>query len=254
MPQFICSHFYKKTNEKQIIAIDFIISLFNTLVFDRKKVREKGVISKILNKIDIKSTAMADIVYTDTKVQAKNFEKEFKIDKKKFKVLYLEANTKVYNKKVGKISMPKDEFIVLWFGTVLPLQGVDIIIKSAKELSYNKNIKFYIIGNTNKLNIKRNEFKNIKFLGWQQDDLIAKYIKSADVCLAGHFALENLRANREIPGKAFVYKSMGKKMILGESEANREIFKEDNKTIFYVDRGNYKKLAKMIEKIYMTSL
>lgn len=144
----------------------------------------------------------------------------------------------------------KDKFVVLWFGTVLPLQGIDVIIKAAKILEYNKNIKFYIIGNTKKLNVKEEEHENIEFLGWLQDNIIARYIKSADICLAGHFALENPRANREIPGKAFTYKAMEKKMILGESEANREIFKEDNKKIFYVERGNYKKLADLIEKIY----
>ena len=50
----------------------------------------------------------------------------------------------------------KDDFVVLWFGTVLPLQEVDIIMKAAKELRHNRKIKFYIIGKTEKLNILRN--------------------------------------------------------------------------------------------------
>lgn len=125
------------------------------------------------------------------------------------------------------------------------------ITRKDRRYRYYKPIK---IGKTEKLNIKRDKYENVEFLGWLQDDRIAKYINSADICLAGHFNLENPRANREIPGKAFIYKAMGQKIILGDSEANREVFKEDNKTIFYVERGNYKKLAEMIEKIYEAKL
>ncbi len=67
--------------------------------------------------------------------------------------------------------------------------------------------------------------------------------------MAGHFSGEIERANRVIPGKAYIYHSMGKKMILGESEANREKFSENSKDIFYVKRENPEELAKKIEEI-----
>lgn len=57
-------------------------------------------------------------------------------------------------------------------------------MKTAKELRHNRKIKFYIIGKTEKLNIKRDKYENVEFLGWLQDDRIAKYINSADICLA----------------------------------------------------------------------
>ena len=251
LPQLILSFLYNKKLKEQIIEIDFIISLYNTLVLDRKKVKENTFLAKILKKTDKKIASKADVVYTDTKVQALNFENEIDIKKEKFKVLYLEANTKIYNKEVEKIKLGEDtDFIILWFGSVLPLQGVDIIIKAAKELEHNPKIKFYIIGNIKKIKNNKNNCKNIKFIEWLPDNMLAKYINSADVCLAGHFALKNQRADREIPGKAFIYNAMGKKMILGESKANREIFEEDNKRIYYVERGNPGELAKKIERIY----
>jgi len=252
LPQLIFSFLYKKKNKEQIFIIDFIISLYNTLVFDRKKVKEDSLLAKFLKYIDVKISKKADVVVTDTKTQAKYFEKEFYIEKSKFKVIYLEANTEIYNEKVNTIKLPDDnKFVVLWFGTILPLQGVDIIIKSAKILEKNNKIKFYIIGNLKNLKIEKNECKNIKFIPWTPDKMLAQYIKSADLCLAGHFSNATERANREIPGKAFVYRTMNKKMILGESEANKEKFKKDDKEIFYVERGNAEKLAEKIEEIWM---
>ena len=250
LPQLIFSFLYKKKRKDQIYVIDFIISLHNTLVFDRKKVSEGSTIAKLLKRIDTKIASKADIVVTDTKTQSKYFAKEFSIDSSKFKVIYLEANTKIYNKEAGKIELKNnDEYIVLWFGSVLPLQGVDIILKAAKLLEKNEKIKFYIIGNIKNLKINEGDYPNINFITWTPDEMLAKYINSADLCLAGHFSNETERANREIPGKAFVYKAMGKKMILGRSDANLEVFEEDSNDVFYVERGDPEILAKKIEEI-----
>ncbi|MBR1540340.1 MAG: glycosyltransferase [Clostridia bacterium] len=255
LPQLIFSFFYKKKKENQLIIIDFIISLYNTLIFDRKRIKEKALLARLLKNIDTKISSKADIVYTDTKTQARYFEKEFNIDKSKFQTLYLEPNTDIYNKNTGYIKLKDsdDEFIVLWFGTILPLQGVDIILESAKLLNGNKKIKFYIIGNIKNLNVDEKEYMNVKFIPWMLDKELAKYINSADLCLAGHFSSKNERANREIPGKAFTYKAMGKKIILGKSEANQEKFIENNRDIFYVERGNPEKLAKKIEEVWVKS-
>lgn len=250
LPQLLFSFLYKKKKSNQIIAIDFIISLYNTLVFDRKKVREKSLIAKVLKKIDKQIASKADIVYTDTKTQAKTFEKEFAIKREKFKVLYLESNKEIYNENVEKLNIKrKNEFMVLWFGSILPLQGVDVILEAAKLLIQNSNIQFYIIGNIHKLKIDENEYKNVKFISWLPDQMLARYVKTADLCLAGHFNGKIERANREIPGKAFTYEAMKKKIILGKSEANLEKFKENNKNIFFVERGNAKALANKIEEI-----
>lgn len=252
LPQLICSFLYNKKNKNQIFIIDFIISLYNTLVFDRKIIKSKSILAKLLKRIDTKIANKADIVITDTEIQAKCFGNEFNIDNSKFKVVYLEANKEIYSKEAGTLNIKDDnEFMVLWFGSVLPLQGVDIIIKAAKILENNDKIKFYVIGNIKKLNIDKKQYKNISFISWKTDKELAKYINTADLCLAGHFSNEIERANREIPGKAFTYKALNKKMILARSVANLEVFKENNEDIFYVDRGNPKKLAEKIENIWI---
>ena len=250
LPQLIFSFLYRKKNTEQTIIIDFIISLYNTLVFDRKRVKEKSIFGKLLKNIDKDIISKADIIYTDTKTQAKYFSEELNVDIEKFQVEYLEANTEIYNKNAGKIELKNNnEFVILWFGSILPLQGVDIVLEAAKILEDNQKLKFYIIGNIKNLKIKENEYKNIKFISWTPDSELAKYINSADLCLAGHFSNTIERANREIPGKAFIYKAMKKKMILGESEANQEVFIENHEDIFFVERGNPSLLAKKINEI-----
>ena len=53
------------------------------------------------------------------------------------------------------------------------------------------------------------------------------------------------KAKRTIPGKAYIYQAMGKKMILGDSPANRELFGENEKLLF-VTMGCSQELQKKI--------
>ena len=64
-------------------------------------------------------------------------------------------------------------------------------------------------------------------------------------CLAGHFEPEIDKADRTIPGKAIIYEALGKTMILGDTKANRELFKADDKHIF-VPRGNFQRIVEAV--------
>ena len=76
---------------------------------------------------------------------------------------------------------------------------------------------------------------------------LAEYIAFSDLCLAGHFSSTVNKAKRTIPGKAYIYQAMRKKMILGDSPANRELYEENNKVLF-CKMGSSKELKKKILK------
>lgn len=246
LPQLILPCFLKKKNKEQILIIDFFISLYDTLVNDRKKVKEKSIFSKILKKIDMKTLNRADEIIVDTKESGKYYINELKADASKIKVLYLEANKEIYTENVKPIEKEnKEDFVVLYFGTILPLQGINVILESAKLLKNIENIKFIIIGNIK----PQNEFANIKFLPFMKEELLARYIKMADLCLVGHFNNQIEKAKRTIPCKAYICKAMNKKVILGKNKANLEMFSTKDKNNYFVEMGNPNTLAKMIYDI-----
>ena len=145
LPQLILPFLYNKKNKKQIIVIDFFISLYDTLVNDRKKVKQNSIISKILKKIDEKTLEKADKIIVDTKESAKYYEKEFNAPSSKVKVLYIKANDEIYSPYVKPIEKESEkDFVVLYFGTILPLQGIDIILKKDEYITFdidNKIVK-----------------------------------------------------------------------------------------------------------------
>ena len=83
--------------------------------------------------------------------------------------------------------------------------------------------------------------KRIARRGWNgknQHVELAERISQADLCLAGHFNKENGKANRTIPGKAYIYEAMKKPMILGDNAATRERYTDGMPGITFVEMGS----------------
>ena len=132
-----------------------------------------------------------------------------------------------------------------------PLQGIDTVLKAVEILKYEKDIFFIIVGPINK-GMKKYIGETVEYINWLTQEEIAKYIAISDLCLAGHFSADVEKANRTIPGKAYMYEAMEKKMILGDSEANKELFHEDINHIF-TKMGEPEELVKAIRGLYHNS-
>ena len=247
-PQLILPIWNFKFKKKKII-IDFFISMYDTLVFDRKKIKENSIFAKILKAIDKKTILLADYIISDTKEHGKYFIEEFGANKDNLNVLYLEADKSIYHEeRIEKPNKVKDKFVVLYFGSILPLQGVEIVLGAVDILKKEKDIFFYIIG---PIQQKYNKVKsdNVEYIDWLSQQELAKYINFSDLCLAGHFNKDINKARRTIPGKAYIYDAMNKKMILGENPANHELFTETKGKYYFVKMGSSEKLAKKILEI-----
>jgi len=228
--------------------MDFFISVYDTMVFDRKKFKKNSFAGKFCRWIDIHCIKKADMVICDTNAHGDYFSEEFGVSRDKIQTLYLEADEKIYYKReANKPETIKDRFAVLYFGSVLPLQGIDVINDAVALLKDNDKLYFYIIGPI-KENIKKVKSDNVEYIDWLSQEQLAEYISYADLCLAGHFNKDIDKAKRTIPGKAYIYEAMGKAMILGDNPANRELYREgDGK--YFVEMGNPEALAKKIIEV-----
>lgn len=232
--------------KKNYLVMDFFISMYDTLVFDRKKFKKESFIAKILKWIDTKTILLADNIICDTKAHGRYFVNEFGADNKKIEVLYLEADKNIYYPKEEKRPEKlKDKFIVLYFGSILPLQGIDVILKAIDILKNNKDIFFYVIGPIGD-KFSKVDSDTVEYIEWLSQEELAKYINISDLCLAGHFNKEINKAKRTIPGKAYIYEVMNKKMILGDNDATHELYEEGDGIHYFVEMGNAEKLAEKI--------
>ncbi len=248
-PQLVLP-FFKFRFFKKFIIIDFFISVYDTLIEDRKYYKSNSVVAKFAKWLDRRTLKLANVVITDTHAHANYFDKELYPCSEKTQVLYLQADTTIFN---TYVQTQKDEalYTVLYFGSMLPLQGVDIILESARILQRQSNIVFEIIGPVkSELKKKYQNLRNITFYEWLNKEELAKRIAKSDICLAGHFNADNKKAHRTIAGKTYIYISMNKDIILGENAANRELFDEYFPGVSYVEMGNPNALAEVILNNY----
>ncbi len=263
-PQLILPLFRYKF-KKNYIIIDFFISMYDTLCHDRKKIKPGSAAGHFLHFIDRMTLSCADFVICDTNTHGRYFAEEFGVSPDKLYSLYLHADTSIYHPLPDcRPAHLKDKFIVLYFGSVLPLQGTSVVLEAMTLLKENKNLFFYFIGPVKKQRMtgfNRHPYvdksrqalcpvsDNIAYIDWLPQEQLAQYIGQADLCLAGHFHAEIAKAKRTIPGKAYIYKAMEKPMILGDNPANRELFHQNADTVF-VEMGSAKALADAILAFY----
>ncbi len=246
-PQLILPLFSFKFRKVRVL-MDFFISVYDTMVFDRQKFRDGSVPAKLCKWLDTRCIRRADAVICDTNAHGDYFAQEFGVPRERITTLYLEADTAIYYKREqNKPSELKDTFVVLYFGSVLPLQGYEVILEAMALLKDRRDVHFFFVGPIkNKAAAVTSD--NITYIDWLAQEDLATYIGYADLCLAGHFHPTIMKAKRTIPGKAYIYEAMGKPMILGDNPATHELYREDA-THFFVEMGRAQVLADKILEV-----
>jgi len=213
-----------KLRTRKPIIFDAFISLYDTLCLDRKIFKPNSLMGKLAFWLDKKSCEWADAVITDTDAHADYFSKTFDIKRDKFQTIYLGADTDIFYPR----NTPEntDKFIIFYYGSGLPLQGIDVILKAAKIIEKNEKIVFQLVGPIRKKYkslINSLNPKNIEFIDWIPYEQLPEKIAQADVCLGGHFSNID-KAKRIISGKTYQFIAMKKPIIIGDNNANRELF------------------------------
>ncbi len=245
-PQLVVPFFKRKFRQKPLY-IDFFISMYDTLCLDRQKFKPHSVFGKLLKSIDAATLRAADHIVCDTNAHGAFFADELGADRNKLHTVYLKADESIYYPR-AKDTARDNRFTVLYFGSILPLQGVDIVLKAADALKDRKDLRFIIIGPI-KDTFEKPQSTAIEYYDWLSQSDLADMIAQSDLCLAGHFHPTIGKAHRTIPGKAYIYKAMEKPMILGDNPANHELHSEHDEGIYYVPMGDANALAARIMQI-----
>jgi len=243
------------SNVKRIPLIsDIYVSKLQTFYYDRK-LYKKNKMPKIfyppfLYLQDFIETTLSDYIISDTYAHIKFFHEKFNVPIKKFRRIIVGVQDDIFYP-LNPAKKDKNEFIVGFWGTYIPLQGIQFIIKAAKLLELDKKIKFVLIGNGQTYKENRRlaynlKLNNIKFIDYQPMQKLPLLISELDVGL-GIFG-ESDKTLQVIPNKIFHGISMKIPMITCESPAIKELF-NDNENIILCERANPDSLAKAILKL-----
>jgi len=239
--------FAKLIHRKPIIYFP-AFSIYDTLVNDRKKIKKNSLKAKFVHFVDKQACKWADQVILESTEEINYFVNEFILPKEKFSQIPLAADESLFFPNQSS-SSNKSKFEVLFFGSFIPLHGIETIINSAAILNNHKDISFTICGEgqtksqIEKL-IQKKELKNLKLPGLVSKETLFEYIKNSDVCL-GIFG-NTLKAQKVLTNKVFQVLASEKPLITMESPAVKESHLVDKKNCILIPPSNPEKLAEEI--------
>ena len=238
--------FIKKFSKKSII-FDMMITLYETIVVDRKLIDSRSIKARGLYLLDLLCIKNSDLVLTDTYEHIKYYVQFYHITSDRFRKLPVGSDEEVFYPRI--VEKKDNRFLVLYWGGFIPLHGVSYIVKAAKILESYRDIHFELRGYgqtySEALSLaKKLDTKNVTFIPkWIPYEMLPNYIARADVCL-GIFG-ETEKARRVIPNKAVEALAMRKPLITGDSPAAREILINEENSLL-VPMANPKALADAI--------
>lgn len=252
--ELIIAKIFKKT-----IIVDYYISLYDTAVNDRKTISADSISAKKLLLKDQLLLKLASKVIFLNKSESTYYQNIAKyivkneriaiiplvIDFKKEKLLLPTSQTK---------NKTKSEFNVCWWGTYIPLHGLENIIESFAHLK-NKNINLYIFGDSDikskpyidlieKLGIKNN-IKINNECSFSNGKLAPFLIENCDLAL-GNFGKSD-KAKTVLVNKLVDSLALGLPCLTIETRATKELLNEGEGIIY--SSTSPLEISKEIEKL-----
>jgi len=232
------------------LVFDEFINLVEWVVYEHKKIPSGSLGEKILKSIYKFWIGTTSLILTDTVSHADLSAKMMHIPRKKYIPLIVSTDEEIFNGDGAVRQNSTTTFTVFYYGNMLPLHGVDVVLEAMRCLG-NKHVELTLIGgdeSTEEL-VKRaiNSGANITYKSWVNFNELPRYMQEADVCLAGPFG-DTFQSQYVITGKAYQFLQMKRPIIVGNNKESH-LF-TDKKNALIVEQGNPEALARAIEWAY----
>lgn len=241
--------FGKIFNKK--IIFDAFYSLYDTYILDRKQYHKFSFQSWRFFFYDFISIRLADIVILDSKENIDFMARKYKVNNPgNFFELPVSADPHIFFK---RDSITKNKSFTLGFyGSFLPLHGVNLIVNCIKLLKDEK-IRLLLLGKGPGLNSIKNKVKKlkldkkIKFLKPLSYENLPNFYQKIDLFLAGPFGSTD-KAERVLPAKVAEALAMEKDLVVAKTKTTKRLLKGFD-DIYWLNEKNPNTLKDLILNI-----
>jgi len=203
IPCFRQRDFYAANRYARLVKIpilfDPLISSYDKRVFENRKLVEGSFKAERLRRWEGGMFEASRIVLADTDEHARFFVEELGADPQRVFTVPVGAEEELFNPQSA--GMPNNPIEVLFYGSFVPLQGVDTIVEAARLVP---EVNWTLLGK-GKLRegceCAAEGLGNVRFEDWVPYDQLASRIGEADILL-GVFG-ETPKAKRVIPNKFY---------------------------------------------------
>lgn len=245
--------YIRRMSEKPIV-FDPLISRYLSQVFDYQKVSRYSLKALRHYIKDYRALRAADFVVADTEQHRRYYLDHYHIRPEKVAVLPVGVTIDEFKPTPAKAS-GSTPLQVGFYGSFIPLHGIDVILQAAALLKDVFPVHFTLIGDGTlkpemQQQAKASGLSNVTFKGWVDYAALDQEIAKFDIAL-GIFG-ESLKASLVVPNKNYHYAACGKAIITMKSKAASEVF-TDAKDALLVE-NNAQDLADAILRLKSESL
>ena len=219
------------------IVFNPLVSLADTLVADRGRFAAGSFAARTLERIDRHAFRAADVVVADTEAQARFFAELAGLDD--VPVCFVGAEERLFNPGW----QVADEFVALFVGKLIPLQGVDTILAAAR---LTPDIRFRIVGSGQLNELLADLPPNVEHVPWIEYERLPDEIRKAG-CSLGVFGTTG-KAGRVIPNKAFQAIACGAPLVTADTPAARELLTDEANALL-VPAGDAEALSGALRRL-----
>lgn len=206
------------------VVLDLFISLYDTVVNDRKMAKPSSLIARTLKAVERLSCRAADRVLLDTQTHARRIADVFGIDPAKVDAVPVGAEPGAFAK-VPPRKPHTGRTRILFYGQLIPLHGVETILQAALS-ERGRAYDWHIIGcGQDQPRVEAAlaaQAPHIRWDRWVPYAHLASAIEHTDVCL-GIFGTSD-KAASVVPNKVYQSLFASRPVITRDSPAMREMF------------------------------
>lgn len=239
---------------RKTLIFDAFISLSDTLVDDRGKVSWWHPYAWFLYVVDWVSCHLANEVLIDTEAHRQFFIRRFHLRPERIRAVDVGTREDLFRPDdvVARQRRGAADFHVLFYGTYIPLHGIEYILQAAAIIEKKQmNARFTLIGGGQTYKQMRAlaeklALKNITFIPMVPFTDLPGMIRESDLCL-GIFGTSG-KTQRVIPHKVYDAVACGVPILTARTPAILEKFSNDPRVLL-CNAGDAENLAANIEKL-----
>lgn len=224
-------------------ALDILMSL-HLIAEERGLTKKSPFTGKLIFWLEKGGLKLPDLLIADTPEYRTYYSEKYRIPEDRFKLVPLGVDNRIYTPR-SNLHPPQDHFRVIYYGTFIPLHGVETMIQAAAELRNHPDIYFDFYGEgqerefAEKLAEELN-LDNVHFRGWIDKEKLPDEIAQSHVCLGVFGTTKQSRCT--IQNKIWEGMMMQRPVITGDAETI-QLELQHKEHVYLVERANPQALA-----------
>ena len=228
------------------LALDILMSL-HLIAEERGLTARSPVTGRLIFWLEKVGLKLPDLLIADTPAYREYYCEKYGLDPDRFRLVPLGVDDRIFRPQ-PHLKPPQDCFRVIYYGTFIPLHGVETMLRAAAELKDHPQIRFDFYGEGQELPRMRAlaselQLENVVFHGWLDGALLPAEIARSHLCLGVFGTTKQSRCT--IQNKIWEGMMMQRPVITGDAPTIRAEL-EHKEHVYLVERANARALAQGI--------